>query len=1338
MSLPSTGDFSRSNDSVSSAHDGRETMFSPTSTNMHSTSASSTAPSRDDSESSHTLTQMLRHFKSIVPEPNVADRELRKLIIDSHMNLEKAINQFFAMYSSGKGTAKETVTRCGGTGGETIDLTLESASENVPQPKPAGPKKKVGAKPKVWSTYPKVEVKPLVEKPKEPKAHQREAEGLHNFRLIGHVCAEAYSSFNGKLPVPVGSKLHIWRDMSATAREGKKIAAEGKGHIGKLTRASGDSQFVRLGILDQITQIDSEFSAPRVYYKRKELCTLSRRFAQVLCPLIDSGIVELQASIADAPSYIPMTMTRLTVRMSVEVNQCCFVFFHPSGRLLLNCAASFERLLLKEYLHNTKCWKEQIMDSRLDECSSCQSFQTVLNYFRVCLQCNDTTTEAILGEYAKELTQWARNKLIESGVTLDDLQRSLYYTFRFAKCGDLTSKDSAVEERGSSESSMSSSEAKKLVEEADSSAPLPEERQPDLLVNLEMRPFQRQALWWMKHREMHGSDEQLGTKLDDDLLSKLWTKYDFEDDKYQLLLQKMSGHLHEQEKGHFCQDPLITPAVLGHPLCLPKSFYLNTCSERVSLVTPAENEHCYGGILADEMGMGKTIETLALILDGKNSARNKSFEHSNEEATHSQKASPTADEAEASHLIQPKVFPSRPDTQASGTLVVCPMSLLEQWQSEIYKFSVSTEETDSQPATNVLLHYGESRARSKSQLEVYDIVVTTYQTLVNEYEEIRQSNLEMAQSNQETTHIAGDEVAAVAENPLDYGAQARLNAILLGVHWKRVVLDEAHVIKNRKTETAKACRSVSAEFRWALTGTPIQNSLDDLYSLMCFLRYYPWNIYTFWKRAVTIPYSAGDPKGVRALRAALSSVVLRRTKNTLTSTGQQLVKLPGRMVQIDRVELSEAQRSFYDQLFLKSQEQFDSFVSSGIALNKYAAILTLLLRLRQACDHPGLAKDQGDTTDDTPNSKDKDDMNRRLISKLYKKFLEDAVQNGQIPASSLSLATLRSDRGSGYSSATKLLPLHVQSVLSYIASRGIEEYECPICLDTPVNAVISPCAHIFCRNCFTQWVGQHDGKPCAVCHRYVRPNDAILLSQRSSSTQSSPREESHFRHWKASSKLCKMVEEMSVVKKFNDICREAPDNNDRGSERNPKSRPGTSGVAERFGDLQCQVLDRVGLTPEGPVKAVIFSQWTGMLNLIEQAFQENGITSERLDGTMNQNKRGKALKRFRECENVDAILVSLKAGGVGLNLTQGTLVYLVDPWWNPSVEDQAINRVHRIGQEKTIVVKRLICTNTIEERLLRLQEKKAHLANDALTSADSTDLGANKLQLEDFMLLFGR
>jgi non-specific serine/threonine protein kinase len=153
----------------------------------------------------------------------------------------------------------------------------------------------------------------------------------------------------------------------------------------------------------------------------------------------------------------------------------------------------------------------------------------------------------------------------------------------------------------------------------------------------------------------------------------------------------------------------------------------------------------------------------------------------------------------------------------------------------------------------------------------------------------------------------------------------------------------------------------------------------------------------------------------------------------------------------------------------------------------------------------------------------------------------------------------------------------------------------------------------------------------------------------------------------------------------------------------------------------------------GNHKALIFSQFLGMLALIRAKLEELGIKYEYFDGSTSAPDREKAIQNFQNNEEVRVFLISLKAGGVGLNLTAADYVYIVDPWWNPAVEQQAIDRTHRIGQTKNIFAYRMICKDTIEDKILQLQEKKKALAKDII-SDDTTFV--KTLTREDVEYLF--
>lgn len=153
----------------------------------------------------------------------------------------------------------------------------------------------------------------------------------------------------------------------------------------------------------------------------------------------------------------------------------------------------------------------------------------------------------------------------------------------------------------------------------------------------------------------------------------------------------------------------------------------------------------------------------------------------------------------------------------------------------------------------------------------------------------------------------------------------------------------------------------------------------------------------------------------------------------------------------------------------------------------------------------------------------------------------------------------------------------------------------------------------------------------------------------------------------------------------------------------------------------------------GNHKALVFSQFLGMLGLIKDELEKQNIPYVYFDGSTSSTEREKAIQAFQHEEDCRVFLISLKAGGVGLNLTAADYVYIVDPWWNPAVEQQAIDRTHRIGQTKNIFAYRLICKDTIEEKIMLLQERKLTLVKELI--ADDGNAFMKQLTRDDLSYL---
>ncbi|GAQ86429.1 putative SNF2 family N-terminal domain containing protein [Klebsormidium nitens] len=610
-----------------------------------------------------------------------------------------------------------------------------------------------------------------------------------------------------------------------------------------------------------------------------------------------------------------------------------------------------------------------------------------------------------------------------------------------------------------------------------------------------------------------------------------------------------------------------------------------------------------GGLLADDMGLGKTLTAIALIAtncagaallqmtqlphdDTAGEPPAKRRKGKDGKATAAPGGKGKAKVGEAPEDVPPATPP--PATGPRSTLIVCPLSVMSKWANQIQEHAGGQ--------LSVYQYYGSERVRDATFLDNFDVVITTYSTLASE------------------------------------GSSSPLQR----VQWLRCILDEAHVVKNPSAKQTKAVLALSAYARWALTGTPIQNRLADLYSIIAFLKLEPLSDKSFWNRVVERPIKAGDPRGLPRLRALLTNCALRRTKET-RANGRPIVDLPRKTIAVQAVELSPEERALYERVELQGRQLVSGFLQAGTLMHNYAAILCLITRLRQICDHTSLCPAHA------------------------VEFLAAPAQ-GAAPAPS---------------------PELVAKLIGILREGG--EDDCPICLCPPTAAVITRCAHVFCRRCIEMSLVR-DKAQCPLCRAAVAPADLL----------------------------------------------EAPPEDDAAADQpGPAPPPAVAPSAKVTALLDCL---RAARAAEPGVKSVVFSQFTKMLTLLEEPLTRAGFAFVRLDGSMSARQREAAMEAFKQKgpRSPAVFLLSLKAAGVGLNLVAASHVYLMDPWWNPATEEQAHDRVHRLGQTRDVHVTRFVVTDSIEERILELQERKRALATAAFshqTSAQQRQTRENDVRL---------
>lgn len=712
-------------------------------------------------------------------------------------------------------------------------------------------------------------------------------------------------------------------------------------------------------------------------------------------------------------------------------------------------------------------------------------------------------------------------------------------------------------------------------------------------------------------------------------------------------------------------------------------FYVNPYSGDLSVDFPAQEQRCQGGILADEMGLGKTIEMLSLV-------------HSHAVEPNPQLMNgPTSVNDLARMPNSAGVVPA-PYT----TLVVAPTSLISQWESEALKAGT----------LRVLVYYGSDKAinlREQCCETKYatapQVIVTSYGVVLSEFRQ----------------HILQSALGPVT------------NGGLFSVEFFRIILDEAHVIKNRRSKSAKACCELKAAHRWALTGTPIVNRLEDLFSLVRFLRVEPWSNFSFWKTFITVPFESKEyVRALNVVQSVLEPLVLRRTKSMKTPEGEPLVPLPKKTVTIEEVELPKQEREIYDCIYTRAKRTYNDNVEAGTLLQSYSTIFAQILRLRQTCCHPVMTRNKAIVADEETaaatadaGQEFKDDMDlQELISHFTAENESAESQDGPGTMVKFTAHALR----------------QIQT-----ESSG----ECPICCEEPMlDPAVTACWHSACKKCLEDFL-EHQMKNgtearCFNCRAPVEAKNTFEVVRHSSS---------------------------HMLPLDEDIITSTPPTSSQPAPKISLRRIYPLSPSAHTSAKIHALIAHLGRIPPN-TKSVVFSQFTSFLDLIGPQLSRVGISHLRLDGSMPQKARAAVLAEFTRTESysddiVDDIvddkndvlrkgpaqslpgpsapsatvlLISLRAGGVGLNLTAASNVFVMDPWWSFAIEAQAIDRVHRMGQTRDVNVTRFVVKDSIEGRMLRVQERKMNIAGSLglKIGGDDGDEDKGKERLAELKMLF--
>ena len=499
-------------------------------------------------------------------------------------------------------------------------------------------------------------------------------------------------------------------------------------------------------------------------------------------------------------------------------------------------------------------------------------------------------------------------------------------------------------------------------------------------------------------------------------------------------------------------------------------------------------------------------------------------------------------------------------------------------------------------------------------------------------------------------------------------------------------LELAQAIKNHSSKTSVAIRSLSGKYRWAISGTPVQNNLEEFFPFFSFLKVpHTGSIDTFKNNFA----GRNDTTNLR-LQTLLRQIMIRRT-HLDTIFGRPLLQLPGITTKTIKVEFNDCEKAVYKIVRNRFIAKIRMFASSGVLDKKYQSIFVLYLRLRQLVGHILLIQQ---TLKDLLEGEDLEKLwrlteeevqpqrgggSQAVLAQLRKMLLQardaQAAQSNEAaqhePADILTenagAKEAADDIGGTFGTAFRfrkyLRSLQESGKWDQMNQRSL----CHKCGGVPDNAHVTSCFHVYCKECLQDMLfnASKTGKDkanCLACDAQFehtepcRGFDQAINKSNLPTTGSQPR-----RTRKSADSDESDIDWLSV----------------RGS-----ILPSAKTLA-----VKAQIQNWVDEDPDA--KIIIFTQFRDMIRILSRMMQEENWGWSQFHGSMSFAARDKAIVDFAEKKETKVLLASLKAGGVGLNLTMASKVIIIDLWWNESVEQQAFCRCFRIGQDRQVDICRI-------------------------------------------------
>ncbi|OAP57197.1 hypothetical protein AYL99_07935 [Fonsecaea erecta] len=706
-----------------------------------------------------------------------------------------------------------------------------------------------------------------------------------------------------------------------------------------------------------------------------------------------------------------------------------------------------------------------------------------------------------------------------------------------------------------------------------------------------------------------------------------------------------------------------------------------------------------GGMVCDEMGFGKTIQMIANILDGK------------------------AEEG----------------SNVKTTLIVAPPTLLTQWMDEMNKH------VKGRALGRILRFHSGSRLVSndiQADLRAYDVILTTYSEVQKSYPSAEPP---MA--------------LASVEKKKEWWQHHFLKNVgpLHQIKYHRIVLDEAHNIKNRLCKTSIAVRGLIGNHRWCITGTPILNSIEELFPYFSFLRVPHTGDYATFCHNYCNNRVNRDPVPLGRIHNILRAIMLRRT-HVDTLFNAPIIKLPGITHNTVMVEFNPVERHIYNMVKSRYIQQINTYSKSGTLNNNYGNILGMLMRLRMLCAHLMLCQDvlkrmfvASDieilwrlTDKEVQASHDTDSAN--MIKSLRKMLAanENTLQTCQTKELQETFDGTPNieddgnmDTGSPYGLTFKfrkfLRALTTSKTWAELHLRSI----CAKCRMPPDEPVCTSCFHVYCQECINAMheerkkMGDSDTK-CIDCGTAFEETSSCagLKELGFNSPEVAAKVE------KKKRKLAKLAQKAKAgMRSASPLASNGSNEDDEaeGEEREVDwlDVGGRLLPSAKLSATKAAILNWKNQYPGQ--KIIVYTQFLGLSEMLSNVCLAEGWGYVQFNGKMTIDAREKATEKFRSDPKTFIMICSLKAGGVGLNLSMASKVIILDLWFNSSIEAQAYCRAFRIGQAHRVDVIRFVVKNSIDEDLIRMQDRK----DVEVTSAIGPDHMGKRATIQQLLQLFG-